>query len=312
MTRLPHPRGVYWLVALTACAALAAAPAGAAEPAGTWWVYPLGLFFFCFALGVVAVMAGVGGGVFYVPLVATLFPIHLDFVRAAGILTAAAGALSAGPGLLRRELASYRLALPIGVVASLASILGAHVGLAAPIGFIRLSLGAVVCVCAGLMAWGRRGDGEINQESDALGRWLRLEGSYVDEATGQTVRWRTRRTALGLALFIGVAFLGGMFGMGAGWASVLVLTLVMRAPIKIAAATSNFLILMIGVSAFWVYLNQGCVIPLIAVPSLVGLMLGAQVSVKLLAKARPRRVRLLVVAVLLFAGARMILMGLGH
>ena len=42
-----------------------------------WWFWPVILFFFCLALGVLAVMAGVGGGVLYVPLVSVFFPFHI-------------------------------------------------------------------------------------------------------------------------------------------------------------------------------------------------------------------------------------------
>ncbi|NIQ92691.1 MAG: sulfite exporter TauE/SafE family protein, partial [Deltaproteobacteria bacterium] len=34
-----------------------------------WWFWPVVLFVFCFVLGIIAVLAGVGGGVLYVPLV---------------------------------------------------------------------------------------------------------------------------------------------------------------------------------------------------------------------------------------------------
>ena len=51
-----------------------------------WWFWPVALLFFCFILGIIAVMAGVGGGVLFVPLVSGFFPFHLDFVRGAGLL----------------------------------------------------------------------------------------------------------------------------------------------------------------------------------------------------------------------------------
>ena len=73
------------------------------------------LFVFCFVLGILAVMAGVGGGVLYVPLISGFFPFHIDFVRGAGLMVALAGALAAGPGLLRRNLANLRLALPVAL-----------------------------------------------------------------------------------------------------------------------------------------------------------------------------------------------------
>ena len=39
-----------------------------------WWFWPVALLFFCFILGIIAVMAGVGGGVLFVPLVSASRP----------------------------------------------------------------------------------------------------------------------------------------------------------------------------------------------------------------------------------------------
>ncbi|HEC96654.1 MAG TPA: sulfite exporter TauE/SafE family protein, partial [Nitrospirae bacterium] len=75
-------------------------------------MWPAILFVFTFFLGILAVVAGVGGGVLFVPIVSSFFPFNLDFVRGAGLLVALTGALSAGPGLLKRGLADLRLALP--------------------------------------------------------------------------------------------------------------------------------------------------------------------------------------------------------
>ena len=57
----------------------------------TWWIWPIALFAVTFLLGIVAVIAGIGGGVLFVPVVAGLFPFHLDFVRGAGLLLALSG-----------------------------------------------------------------------------------------------------------------------------------------------------------------------------------------------------------------------------
>ena len=110
-------------------AAFAVHDVARAESAHAWWFWPVILFFFCFILGVIAVLAGVGGGVLFVPLVSGFFPFHIDFVRGAGLMVALAGALAAGPGLLRRNLASLRLALPVALIASACSIVGAMLGL---------------------------------------------------------------------------------------------------------------------------------------------------------------------------------------
>ena len=101
------------------------------------------------------------------------------------------------------------------------------------------------------------------------------------------------------------------FGIGAGWANVPALNLLMGAPLKIAAGTSSVVLSLVDSSAAWVYLNKGAVLPMIAVPSVVGMMLGARIGARLLHVLKGSVVRRLVIAVLLFAGARALLKGLG-
>ena len=63
---------ILWLISSPVWAAAEeAAAAGSQKP---WWYWPIVLLVFCFILGVLAVLAGVGGGVLYVPLVSGFFP----------------------------------------------------------------------------------------------------------------------------------------------------------------------------------------------------------------------------------------------
>lgn len=290
--------------------ALSFAGQAAESPPVPWWVWPVVLFVFCFVLGIIAVLAGVGGGVLYVPLVSGFFPFHLDFVRGAGLLVALAGSLAAGPGLLRRNLASLRLALPVAVIASSCAILGAFLGLALPTNIVQICLGGTIVGIAILLLVSKNVERPQVPKQDPIGAALGMHGSYV-EYTGELVHWKTHRTLPGLLLFILIGVMAGMFGLGAGWANVPVLNLLMGVPLKIAVGTSKFLLSITDTSAAWVYLNQGCVIPLMAIPSIVGLMLGSFVGVRILAVAKPKVIRYLVIGVLLFAGLRSLWKGLG-
>ena len=279
-----------------------------------WWYWPLILFVFCFGLGILAVMAGVGGGVLYVPLVSGFFPFHIDFVRGVGLMVALAGALAAGPGLLRRNLANLRLALPVALIASTFSIIGAILGLylsALNPDIIQVCLGATIVGIAALLIFSKNSEKPIVTNQDAIGMALGLGGVYWDEGARENVEWKTHRTVLGFFMFILIGLVAGMFGLGAGWANVPVLNLMMGAPLKISVATSKFLLSITDTSAAWIYMNRGCVIPLIGVPSIVGLMLGSLLGVRLLAIAKPKMIRYFVIIVLLFAGLKAMDKGLG-
>jgi hypothetical protein len=301
---------------VSSCPAAAAAAeqvtAGAANHA--WWFWPIILFFFCLVLGILAVMAGVGGGVLYVPLVSGFFPFHIDFVRGVGLMVALAGALAAGPGLLRRNLANLRLALPVALIASTFSIVGAMLGLylsSLNPDIIQICLGVTIVGIAILLLVSKNTETPAVNKQDAIGLALGLRGAYWDDGARESVEWKTHRTLLGLCMFILVGLLAGMFGLGAGWANVPVLNLLMGAPLKVSVATSKFLLSITDTSAAWIYMNRGCVIPLIGVPSIVGLMLGSLIGVKILAVAKPKMIRYMVIAVLFFAGLKAIDKGLG-
>lgn len=295
-----------------------AAQAAAANPdAGDqvdnhpWWFWPGCLLVFCFVLGIIAVMAGVGGGVLFVPLVSGFFPFHLDFVRGAGLMVALAGALAAGPGLLRRNLASLRLALPVALIASACSILGAVIGLALPTTIVQTCLGCTILGIACLLLFSKNSVRPIVTKQDAIGLALGMHGSFLEPTTGEVVDWKTHHTLVALLLFIVIGIMAGMFGLGAGWANVPVLNLLMGVPLKVGVGTSKFLLSITDTAAAWVYLNQGCVIPLMAIPSIVGLMLGSIVGVRLLAVAKPKVIRYMVIIVLFFSGIKALMKGLG-
>jgi uncharacterized membrane protein YfcA len=276
-----------------------------------WWFWILLLFIFTFLLGILAVMAGVGGGVLFTPIVGSFFPFHLDFVRGAGLFVALTGSLAAGPGLLRRGLANLRLAMPMALIASASSIAGALVGLAIPTNIVQALLGLAIIFIVFVMLRAKRAEFPVVEKPDKLSQVLKISGLYYEESSNELVEWKVHRTWQAMVLFVLIGFIAGMFGLGAGWANVPVLNLVMGTPLKIAAGTSKFLLSITDTSAAFVYLTSGSVLALITIPSVLGIMLGSFIGVKLLAKANPRVVRLIVIAVLLFAGVRSLLKGLG-
>jgi uncharacterized membrane protein YfcA len=301
--RLPSSARLLGLLVLL-CLAAPAHAAGADSTAMPWWFWPMALFFACFLMGIVAVPAGIGGGTLFVPIVSGFFPFHLDFVRGAG-------ALAAAPMLLRSGLASLRLALPLALLASASSIGGALLGLALPVAAVQTALGVTVLSIVALMAVSKKSEFPLVATPDRLSSALALNGVFVDGATGRRVDWQVHHTPAGLLVFLGIGVLAGMFGIGAGWANVPALNLLMGAPLKVSAGTSGLVLSLVDSSAAWVYVNKGAVLPMIAVPSVVGMMLGAKIGARLLNVLKGVVIRRMVITVLLFAGLRALLKGTG-
>lgn len=307
------PAAVFLILIFGVADVLAAHPETSIEtPAEhAWWFWPLILLVLSFVLGIFAVLAGVGGGVLYVPIVSGFLPFHLDFVRGAGLIVALAGALAAGPGLLRKGMADLRLAIPMALIASTFAIIGAMIGLALPTNIVQILLGATILGIVVIMIKAKKSEYPDVPKPDALSQSLRIMGIYHEPTTGKDVKWQIHRTPVGLGLFIIIGVMAGMFGLGAGWANVPVLNLVLGAPIKISVATSKFLLSITDTSAAWIYMNNGAVLPLMVVPSVIGIMLGSLVGVRVLTVTKPKVIRILVIAVLSVAGLKALLKGLG-
>ncbi|MGB8076308.1 MAG: sulfite exporter TauE/SafE family protein, partial [Gallionella sp.] len=229
----------------------------------------------------------------------------------AGLLVAMASALAAGPSLLKNGMANLRLAMPLALAASISSIAGAKLGLALPANIVQISLGLTVLGIAALMISAKKSEFPHVPEPDSLSRKLGIGGVFRDAISGRDIPWHIHRTSMGLVLFLIIGFLGGLFGVGAGWANVPGLNLLMGVPLKVAAGTSSMILSMASSSATWYYLDNGAILPMIAVPSVVGMMIGARIGAHLLTILKASVIRNMVIAILLFAGMRTLLKGLG-
>jgi uncharacterized membrane protein YfcA len=162
-----------------------------------------------------------------------------------------------------------------------------------------------------LMAAAKRSEFPEVTRPDAISVALGMHGVLHDPATGRDMPWQVHRTPLGLGIFFFIGILAGMFGLGAGWANLPALNLLMGAPLKVSAGTSSFILSLVDSSAAWVYIHKGAVLPMIAVPSVIGMMLGAKIGARLLKVLPAATVRKLVLGLLAFAGVRALLKGLG-
>ncbi|RMF99865.1 MAG: sulfite exporter TauE/SafE family protein [Nitrospirae bacterium] len=281
-----------------------------------WWVWPIILFVFTFIIGLIAPLSGVGGGVLFVPLSTAFFPFSVDFIRGAGLVMALTSALSSAPQFIRKGLANIKVMAPIVCVSMVTSILGGIVGLwltnAYPSGkyYITIALGAVLLLIFFVMLTSKRVEFPEVKNQDSLSASLGLTGSWYEPTLGRVAEYKITKLPVGILFFAAVGFIAGMFGLGAGWANVPVLNLIMGAPIKVAVATSMAIITVNDAAAAWIYIAKGAVLPIIVVPSVIGITIGARIGAKLAVKAKPAFVKYLVMGIMLLAALLNVYKGL--
>jgi len=282
-----------------------------------WWFWPLFMFVFTLLIGIISPVSGVGGGVLFVPLSTIITPFNIDFIRGAGLVMAVTSALSSVPYLIRKGLANIRIFAIIAPVMVITSVVGGWVGLwvtnAYPNGkyLIKVLLGAIILLVFFIMVSSKRVEfPEVKEEDrDSLSKKLNIWGEYYEPDLDAIIEYTTKNTPIAIVTFAVIGFVAGMFGLGAGWANVPVLNMLMGVPIKVATATS-MLIITANAPAIGIYLTKGAILPLIVVPSILGITIGARIGAKVAEIIKPKFVRWLVLAILFIAGVLNIIKGL--
>jgi uncharacterized membrane protein YfcA len=110
----------------------------------------------------------------------------------------------------------------------------------------------------------------------------------------------------------GAGALSGLLGIGSGAVKVLAMDRLMQLPFKVSTTTSNFMIGVTAAASAGVYLHRGYIEPALAMPVMLGILVGATVGTRVLVAARVLALRRLFTAVIVLLGLEMVFKGLTH
>lgn len=286
------------------------------SPGGVWMVVA-GSFLFSTFIAVVAVVAGIGGGVLFTPVVMAFTSMDTLIVRATGLVVAMfSGLISTGP-FMRSGLSSIKITFYASVPIVVGAISGsfAAIHMAAVMGpegdaIVRLLLGLILVFIAMMfILGGSKTEFPVPRKIDAFSQKIGLGGAYFEESLQKRVDYQLTRSIPGLILFLLVGFTGGFFGLGGGWAVVPVLNLVMAAPLKVSAACSGVLLALGNASAIWPYIMYGALIPVFVAPWMVGQVIGGLMGAYILAKIKVGIVRKILIVILILTSLKLISRG---
>jgi hypothetical protein len=84
----------------------------------------------------------------------------------------------------------------------------------------------------------------------------------------------------------------------------------MHVPFKVSTTTSNFMIGVTAAASAGVYLNQGYIDPGLAMPVMLGVVLGSFLGSRVLVSSRTRLLRIIFAGVILILGFEMVYNGI--
>jgi uncharacterized membrane protein YfcA len=256
--------------------------------------------------GFLGALTGLGGGVIIVPLLAIVFQVPLHYALGASLISVIATSSGAAAAYVREGYSNIRVGMFLEIATTVGAVVGAFLTARAPANVICVIFGFVLLVSAYLSV--RRRREEVGGEPpDRLATRLRLDGSYPTPKGLQA--YHVRRVPLGFAMMFAAGVLSGLLGIGSGAFKVLAMDQVMRLPFKVSTTTSNFMIGVTAAASAGVYLNRGFIAPGLAMPVVLGVLLGSLLGAKVLVAVKARKLRVVFAVVIVIMAGEMIYKG---
>ncbi len=265
----------------------------------------LSIFLIAILAGLVGSVLGLGGGIIVVPALTLLFGFEIRTAVAASAVAVIATSTGAAVAYLRDHITNTRIAMLLEVGTTLGALSGALVAGLLPAQYLFLLFGLLMAYSAWSMFRARKTELPEGVQPDRLSQQLHLSGSYYDQALERQVSYEATGTLPGLLLMYISGALAGLLGIGGGAFKVLAMDQIMRLPIKVSTATSNFMIGVTAAAGATVYFVRGDVEPLVAGPVALGVLLGAMAGARLMVKLKGSTLRKLFIPVLVYIALQM-------
>ena len=223
-----------------------------------------------------------------VPLLTMGFDVDFHYAMGASAIAVIATSSGAASAYIKEGITNMRIGMFLEIATTVGAIIGAYTAVYMKVNVISIIFGLLLLFSAGMSVSKKL----ANEEHKQPGPWalrFKLIGSYP---TAKGSNFYTARNIIGgffMMLFAGV--IAGLLGIGSGALKVIAMDNIMRLPFKVSTTTSNF---MIGVTASVsaiIYFQKGYIIPDIAAPVMLGVLIGAMAGAKLLIKVNTKWLR---------------------
>ena len=104
----------------------------------------------------------------------------------------------------------------------------------------------------------------------------------------------------------GAGLLSGLLGIGSGALKVIAMDRAMLIPFKVSTTTSNFMIGVTAAASAGIYLKRGYIEPGLAMPVMLGVLLGSMLGAKVLMRVKTKTLRNVFAFVIVVMGLEMI------
>jgi uncharacterized protein len=269
--------------------------------------FTLVIWFGSLAAGFLGALTGLGGGVVIVPFLTLVFGVDVRYAIGASLVSVIATSSGAAAAYLKEGFSNIRIGMFLEIATTLGAIVGAALAARISTSTIAVIFGGILLLSA-FLASQPKAKKSSDLPPDPLASRLRMDASYPTAEGPKSYHVQSIPTGFGLMFVAGT--LSGLLGIGSGAVKVLAMDQAMRIPFKVSTTTSNFMIGVTAAAGAGVYLNRGYIDPGLAMPVILGVLMGALLGARFLIRAKTRLLRVIFGFVIFFLGVEMIYNGL--
>jgi uncharacterized membrane protein YfcA len=260
-----------------------------------------------FAAGLLGSLTGLGGGIVIVPLLTLGFGVDIRYAIGTSLISVIATSSGAAAAYVREGYTNIRVGMLLEIGTTIGALVGAYVAGFIPTSAIAIIFGLVLL----FTVYRSLRPLEEHVTTDSADPWamrLRLNSSYPT-ANGMQA-YAVQSVPTGFALMGVAGVLSGLLGIGSGVVKVLAMDQAMRLPFKVSTTTSNFMIGVTAAASAGLYLHRGYIDPGLALPVMLGVLAGALVGARTLARAQTKVLRNIFTGVVAILAVEMLYKGM--
>jgi permease len=266
--------------------------------------------------GFLGSLVGLGGGIIITPALTILFGFDIKYAIGASIVAVIATSSGSAIAFVKDHVSNMRVGMFLEVFTTAGGVVGALMAgvFSSKLLYIFFSLILLNSFYGMLKKTGlitKLKKEEEKVENDKYADKYKLNSTYYDKATGETVKYNVTNVPQGSLVMFGAGFASGLLGIGSGAFKVVALDTYMKLPIKVSTATSNFMMGVTATASALIYFFNGTINPVVAAPIAIGTLIGSRTGAKVMQRLDAKYIRYIFLPILLFTIINMFLKGLG-
>lgn len=256
--------------------------------------------------GLVGALTGLGGGVIIIPLLSVLLHIDLHYAIGTALVSVIATSSGSAAAYVREGVTNIRLGMFLEIATTIGAVVGTGLALILKDANIIAILFGLVLIFNGINSLRKKAE-HATIASSGLAVRLRLPSTYPTPE-GRTA-YGIRNVVGGFGMMGLAGILSALLGIGSGAFKVIAMDNIMRVPFKVSTTTSNFMMGVTATASAVVYLQKGYIDPLLCMPVVVGVLIGAMLGARILLRSNPKKLRMFFSIVILLLAFNMIYNG---